>query len=863
MADGRIIIDTELDNRGANKGIDNLNKSLGDVAKGGLKVFAGAITAVGTAVTALSGATVKIGMEFEAQMSRVKAIAGATSEEFQKLTDLAVALGASTVFSSTEVAQGMENLASAGFSVTEIMQAMPGMLDLAASAGEDLASSADIAASTLRGFGLDASYAGHVADVLAKNAADTNAAITDTGYAMKYIAPVARNAGWSLESVTAAIGAMADAGIKGEQAGTTLRGALTRLMRPAKSTAKAMDAIGFSAYDSSGKMKPLSQMITELGERTKDLTEEQRNFYIAQIFGTEALSGMTVLMQRGGAELDKMTESLMNADGAAAEMANTMQDNLKGRLEQLGGALETLAITAYQKFEGPMKSAVESATQAFENLGDSVKDGELSGSVERLAENFATLVSSVTNFVVAILPGLLDAFSWIMENGSYIAALVAAIGTAFMTFNVVSTITNLIGVLNGTSKAIGLVAKAQAALDVVMAMSPVGWVVIAVTALVAALVVLWNTNEGFRNAVIGAWNAILDAGKAVWGWLVTFFAETIPSSFQYALDKILEWGTSVTNFFTVTIPGWINFIDEWFKQLPYKIGYSLGYVAGAIAKWGFDTYTYFATNVPLWIESIGTWFYELPGRIGSALLATLINIGTWGINTYNSMKQSATDSVNEVVNYFATLPDRVWQWLLNAAAKLIAFKNDLGSKARDAGSSMVDNVVATVSSLPSKMLDIGLNIVRGLWDGIVGSKDWLFGKIGGFVTGIIDGFKSGFDIHSPSRIMEKLIGVNLIKGVGVGMDVETPNLEKDINDNVANLTAMMQGTVDYETARTTATVAARNQRYLGTDSIDTPDNNKPFPKLPDVHVHMEVEGKEVATAIAPYQDILDDYYKGR
>lgn len=320
---------------------EKLNKAGEKTSETGEKLTKGItvpILAVGTAATTA-------GMNFEAQMSRVQAIAGASGDELKKLSDQALQLGADTSFSAMGAAQGMENLASAGFTTSEIMAAMPGMLDLAASSGEDLANSADIAASTLRGFGLAAGDAGHVADVLAKNAAATNAAVADTGAAMKYIAPVAQSAGWSLESVTAAIGEMANAGIKGEQAGTTLRGALTNLMNPSKQQAAAMKEIGFSAYDAHGKMKPLSQIIGELDKKTKGLTDKQKDQKIATIMGTESLSGMQVLLKDGSKGLDTMTAALKSSDGAAKDMAKTMMNNAKGSVEQMKGSLETAGIT--------------------------------------------------------------------------------------------------------------------------------------------------------------------------------------------------------------------------------------------------------------------------------------------------------------------------------------------------------------------------------------------------------------------------------------------------------------------------------------------------------------------------------------
>ena len=185
-------------------------------------------------VLAIGTAAITTGNDFEAQMSRVQAIAGATKEELKLLTDQAIDLGAKTSFSATEAAAGMENLASAGFTTQEIMEAMPGLLDLAASSGAELATASEIAASAIRGFGLEANKSAHVADVFAEASARTNAQVEDMGEAMKYVAPVAKTVGINIEEAAAAIGIMSDAGIKGSQAGTTLRSGLTRIIKPTK-----------------------------------------------------------------------------------------------------------------------------------------------------------------------------------------------------------------------------------------------------------------------------------------------------------------------------------------------------------------------------------------------------------------------------------------------------------------------------------------------------------------------------------------------------------------------------------------------------------------------------------------------------
>lgn len=349
----------------ASKTLKEHSEKLGNVGKK-INSAGDALLKLNAPLVGVGIAAAKVGMDFDSQMSRVQAISGATGEDFEKLKNQAIDLGASTAFSALECAQGMENLASAGFNTQETMKAMPGMLDLAASSGEDLATSSDIAASSLRGFGLEASQASHVADVFAKNSADTNAAVADTGEAMKYCAPVAHAFGLSLEECTASIGIMANAGIKGSEAGTTLRGALTRLAKPSDAAATAMEKMGFSAFDSHGKMVQLNEMIKRLQKSTKGMTDEQKQSTLATIFGQEALSGMLALIDAGPNQLNDLTNGLKNCNGAASNMAKTMQDNAKSSIEQMFGSLETAGI----KLEEGFAPVITQVANAVGNLAD-------------------------------------------------------------------------------------------------------------------------------------------------------------------------------------------------------------------------------------------------------------------------------------------------------------------------------------------------------------------------------------------------------------------------------------------------------------------------------------------------------------
>lgn len=430
-SDGSIKITTDLDTSAAQKAMETFGK----IAGVGLKGTVAAVTAVSGAISAVGGFAIKTGAEFEAAMSRVQSISGATGKEFDALKQQAMELGASTAFSASEAAEGMENLASAGFNTNEIIAAMPGMLDLAASSGEDLASSADIAASTLRGFGLEAEQAGHVADVLAKNAADTNAAVADTGEAMKYAAPVAHNFGISMEETAAAIGIMSDAGIKGGQAGTTLRGALSRLAKPTDNMVEIMNELGLEFFDSNGKMLSLTEQTKMLSEKMANLTDEERNNAMVTLYGQESLSGMLALMQAGPDKIGNLTESYKNCDGAAEEMARTMQDNLKASLEQVGGSAETFGIKVYESMSDDLKSAADTASESINQITDAFENGGLKGAVEEAGDVFAELsvdvanqapkmVDSAVTFIQAFVGGIYDNRKQLISSAGVVASTI-------------------------------------------------------------------------------------------------------------------------------------------------------------------------------------------------------------------------------------------------------------------------------------------------------------------------------------------------------------------------------------------------------------------------------------------------------
>lgn len=238
---------------------------------GQLTALVGTVGIVATAMDSLNTA-----MDFEAQMSKVGAIADATGDDLNRLKDTAVQLGAETTKSASEVAQSMQELAAKGFDTNKIIGAMPGIIKAAEASGEDLALTSDVVTSALNAFNMEAEQASHIADVMAMAANETAAGINDMGYAFKYAAPVANSLGISMEELASATGLMVDKGLEGSQAGTALRMGLTRLADAPKEASEAMNAMGFSAVDSANKFKSIAQITDELRKKMDGMTQAQK-----------------------------------------------------------------------------------------------------------------------------------------------------------------------------------------------------------------------------------------------------------------------------------------------------------------------------------------------------------------------------------------------------------------------------------------------------------------------------------------------------------------------------------------------------------------------------------------------------------
>lgn len=746
--------------------------TVGQVATSTGKTLTKAVT---LPIVGIGVAAAKIGGDFESQMSRVKAISGATGSSFDELRQQAIDLGAKTAFSAKESAAGMENLASAGFDSKEIMKAMPGLLDLAAVSGGDVALASENAATALRGFNIDAGQSGHVADVFARAAADTNAEVGDMGEAMKYIAPVASSMGLSLEETAATIGIMSDAGIKGSQAGTTLRGALSRIAKPTDEMKSKMDELGLSFYDSEGKMKPLKDQVGMLKNAFKGLTPEQKQNALVTLYGQESLSGMMALIDKGPDKLGKLTDSLKNSDGAADKMAKTMQDNMNSSLEQMMGAFESAAIVV-QKVLAP---AVRKVADAVSGLVD--KFVSAPEPVQRMIVIVGLIVAAIGPLLVVFGQAVVI-LQRVKVGFLALRSGLALIGSSFTAISL-----PVLGIIAAIAAVIAIGILVYKNWDKISKFGKEVWANVKKFASDAAEAIKekWgDITQWFSNT----WNNLKNGAKGLWDGTIQGAKDAV-DSVKNAWNGIKEWfanlwkGTtsglaSAWNSVTTTLAPFVETIKSIFQPILEFFSGLWGQVQTIFGSAWEIIKTVVMGPVLLLIDLITGDFNQFKEDFGmlwqtlataiQTIVQTFVNIV---VGFYSSFFQTVVNIWTTIVNTIQSLWGAFTTWVVNMAMSIVnGIVNGWNSFKQgtvDLWNATVQWVKDTWASFIQWIIDSANAIVNGVkqgWENLKqGTIDLWNGMVNG-LKGIWDGLKQGVSdlIDNVKSIFNNLKNINLL-----------------------------------------------------------------------------------------------------
>ena len=685
-------------------------------------------------VTALGTIAVKTGADFDAAMSKVAAVSGATGSEMDALREKAREMGSKTKFSASEAANAMNYMAMAGWKTNDMLSGIEGIMNLAAASGEDLASTSDIVTDALTAFGLSASDSGHFADILAAASSNANTNVSMMGETFKYAAPVLGSLGYSAEDSAIAIGLMANAGIKSSQAGTALRSAITNLAKPTDTVASAMEQYGISLTDSSGKMYSLRELMEQLRQKLGGLSEAEQAQAAASLFGKEAMSGMLAIINGSPADFEKLSNAIDTCsdtvdgyNGTTEKMAAVMQDNLAGQVTILKSQLEELAIS----FSDILMPTIRSVVSRIQELVDKLNqlDPQTKETIAKIA-----LVAAALGPMLVVL-----------------GKTISSVGTVF------SAVSKLPALFSAVQSGIGAITGALG-----VSLGPLLAIIAAIAALVAAFVHLWKTNDEFKSNIIAIWEQIkstftgltqgitdrlnalgfdfesfTDVLKAAWDGLCNLLAPIFEGVFQNisnifsgfadillnSLDVLIglftgDWEQCWDGIKEIFTSIW-NFVVNSFRNIMN----TLKGIADVVLGW-------FGTS---WNEvwtSIKTFFVNTWNSIASFFTGIVTGIRDFFVNTWTTISTTFTGIVTNIQNVATTVFTTIKDFITGIFTAIYDFLSPL----LEAFRYLFETIFQAIQILIGMAMDWISEKISAIWNGIVS-----------FLTPILEGIRSTFE----------------------------------------------------------------------------------------------------------------------
>lgn len=846
MADGKLTFDTKLNTDGIKNGLSNV----GSVASKALGLTAKAVGSVSAGLSAGAIASVKFGSNFEAAMSGVAATMGMTSTEinngsadYERLKQAAKDAGATTKFSASQAAEALNYMALAGYDVDESIATLPTVLNLAAAGGMDLATASDMVTDSMSALGDMAGTADSFVDKMAKTSQKSNTSVAQLGEAILTVGGTAKSMAGGVDEMNTVLGILADNGIKGAEGGTALRNMILSLSAPTDTASAKMEELGLSVFDAEGKMRPMNDIFNDLNDILSTMTEGEQTQVLNTIFNKVDLKSVNALLANSGERFDELSGYIADCDGAAANMADTMNNNLQGSVTILQSALEGLGIAVYEQMEEPLKEAVKVGNGYIDELSAALKENGPDGLVAALGQiladialraaefapqlielavqlikelaqgiidNLPELMDAAGKIADAILDGIgdlcpaldpvIDAIKTLADNMDILTPIVVSLTAAFVAWKIAISIVELINGVKAAMEGLTLAEKAaelaQKLLNATMLANPFVLIVTLIAGLVAAFIYFWNTSESFREFWIGLWENIKEAASNALDAVVTFFTETIPNFIQSIVDwfnelpeRLTEWGENVYETVTTAVQNTIESAVQFFSELPNKIAYCLGFCIGKIIKFGIDIVNWAITELPKFVDSVIKFFAELPRKAWKWLANAISKVSEFGSNLIKKGKGAGLNFVKSLVDFIKTAPNRILMWLLKTIDNVMQFKEKMVRKAVEAGKGFVDKLIDGVKSLPDQMQTIGKNIVDGIWKGISGGWKWLGDKVNELANSLFEGAKAALDIHSPSKKF-KWIGEMCVAGIDEPLEDYNPydTLNKSMKMNAGVMT---------------------------------------------------------------------------
>ena len=706
-------------------------KTVGDnISSAGKKLLP-----VTAGVTALGTAAVSTAANFESSMSQVQATMGITKDAMSTvngesvntmdtLSALAKKMGSETAFSASECAEALNYLALAGYDTQQMCDTLPTVLNLAAAGGIDLAAASDMVTDAMSALGMGVDEAGTMVDQMAKTASTTNTSVAQLGEGILTIGATAKTVKGGTAELNTALGILANNGIKGAEGGTHLRNVILSLQNPTDKAAACMEKLGVDVYDSEGNMRSLNDILGDLNTSMDGMTAAEKSNIIGQIFNKTDLSSVNALLANTGTTWDDLQQSIIDSGGAAQQMADTQLDNLQGQITILKSALEGLAISF----------------------------GEL------LLPAIKTIVGWVQKFV-DWLNGMDEGTKKVVTT---IALLAAVLGPVLIVIGkVVSAVGTIMTIVPKVAGVINTVKTAFAALNTTMLANPIVLIIAAITALVAAFIYLWNTNEDFRQFWINLWENVKEVAIAVWEAIKNFFSaawEAISSTAQTVWNGIKDFFSGlwegIKTIFSTVVEVIKTIITTYFNI--YKT--IITTVLNAIKTVFTTVWNGIKTVVTTVVTAIQTFITTAWNAIKNTVTTVLNAIKTVITTVWNAIKAAVTTVVNAIKNVIST----VWNGIKNTVSTVVnGIKNTVSTVFNNIKSSIsgtmgnivsviktgFNNAISFITSLPSKALQWGKDMIMGIVNGIKSC----IGAVGDAVSSVANKIKSFLHFSVPDE----------------------------------------------------------------------------------------------------------------
>ena len=741
-----------------------------------------------------------MGSDFESGMSKVAAIAGTVSDQdlpaivkkaeemglsFTKganstetamniLSAKAKEMGATTKFSATESAAAFEYMAMAGWKTEDMLSGIEGIMNLAAASGEDLAMTSDIVTDALTAFGMEASESGHFADVLAAASSNANTNVGMMGETFKYVAPVAGALGYTAEDTAVAIGLMANAGIKSSQAGTSLRSMMSRLTKPTKEVQIAMNKLGVSLTNSDGTMKDFNEVVKDLREGFKGLSEAEAAELASSLAGQEAMSGLLAIVNASDDDFNKLSEAIYSCDGAAAQMAATMNDNLQGQITILKSGLEGLGISFYESVQEPLKDIVKEAKEMVDQLQSAFDAGGLDEMVSAFGGILAQVVERVAGAspdLINAATGLVGSFCDSLKSSPSIGDAASSLITALVTglFSCAGDIWTAAIVLAG-KMAEGLaegapqmvLAAARCMGDIIECI--VDWFPDILQAGVdIILAIIGGITEALPTLMVQAANILIELCNAI--------VQNLPAITEVALNIIQALINGFVNGIPLLLDGAIQLLMGIIEAIPIIIEQLLQALPELIAT----IINFFSENVPIVIDGAIQLLMGIIEAIPTIIQAIVDNlpqiITTLVDGLVGALPELVDASITLLMALIEAIPEIVIAIAENLPQIITAIAIGLSEAAPQiftVAKDLLWNIITAIPEIVTGLATAVPDIIAGIVNGLINGTGAVFNAAVELGGGILEGIKSFFGIHSPSTVMEEQ-GDYLVQGMVNGL----------------------------------------------------------------------------------------------